>query len=195
VSARRWWITVAVATSIATAAAVAIANHAPVADPNDTRGPLDVRRVELEHDDGPPEWTVLTFQSWTTHSMWDRGHAFVFVDTLGTSEADYFVHVGSAGRRMKGSLWRIPPVASRRDRRIHTITVWRDSNAGVSARLPLGMMNIGEHRTSFRWWVVTSYLGNRCRVTCIDRVPNSGLVAQWLPGHSPTPSPTGSTGP
>jgi hypothetical protein len=194
-------IATAIATVIATIAAVALATHAPIGDPDDTRGPLDVRRVRLLHDDGPPEWTVVTFSRWTTRSIWDRGHVFVFLDTIGDSDADYFAHIRSNGRRLLGALWRIPAKHGARDRWLRSLVAWRDSGRRASVRVPLGSMNIGPSRTFFRWWVYTSFVGDRCRSTCIDRAPNTGSRQQWLPGFSPspsptdTPSPTGPTGP
>lgn len=189
----RWAAAVAIASATLTVAALALATHAPVSDPNDTRGPLDVRRVKLEHEDGPGEWTVLTFAEWTPRSMWDVGNAFVFLDTAKNQDAEYFVHIRSNGRRMVGALWRI---GDRRDRLLRGIAAWRDSRDGVSVRVRLGQLTFGGARRSFRWWVYTSFSGIRCRATCVDRAPNSGAVEQWRPGFSPTPSPSGSpTGP
>ena len=195
VRARRPGSLVAVATAIATIAAVALASHLPVDDPNDTRGPLDVRRVRLQHDDGPPEWTVVTFGRWSAGSIWDQGHVFLFLDTYGSTDPDHFVHVRSNGRTMLGVLWRIAPSEGQRDRAMRSVAVWRGSGRTVSVRVPLGPLKIGPHRTLFRWWVFTSFTGERCRATCLDRVPSSGSIEQWLPGHSPSPSPTESPSP
>jgi hypothetical protein len=120
---------------------------------------------------------------------------FLFVDTIGTPDGDYFMHVRSTGSRLVGSLWRVARNDGARDRRLRSVQTWRDSGNGVSVRLPLWAVNIGPARTSFRWWLFTSYLSSRCRTTCLDRAPDSGSVIQWLPGSSPTPSPTGPTGP
>jgi hypothetical protein len=195
VSARRAGFLVAIAVAIATIAALATASHVPVADPDDTRGPLDVRRASLHHDDGPPEWTVLTFRTWSTSSIWDSGHVFVFLDTLGSREPDHFVHVGSTGNQLRAVLWRTFPSGGPRDRALRRVAAWRDSKRGASTRVRLRSLTIGPHRTFFRWWVYTSYVGIRCRATCLDRAPNGGSIEQWLPGHSPSPSPTGPSGP
>ena len=198
-SARRPWILVAIAAALATLMAAALATHTPVGDPDDTRGPLDIRRVRLVHDDGPPEWTVATFKRWRAPTIWDQGHVFLFLDTYGSMDPDHFVHVRSDGRTLRGVLWRIAPSEGRRDRALRSVAVWRTSNRTVSVRVPLRFLKIGEHRTVYRWWVFTSFVGERCRATCIDRAPNTGSIEQWLPGHSPSPtaspSPTDATGP
>jgi hypothetical protein len=69
---------------LAIVASAAPAFHAGVADPNDTRGRLDVRRVRLAHR-GSTEVTVITFASWSPSAIWDRGksstsHALVTTD-------------------------------------------------------------------------------------------------------------------
>ena len=79
--------------------------HTDTNDPNDTRGVLDVRRVRLAHQTGT-EVTVLTFAKWAPPAIWDRGNAYVFFDTQGGPEAEYFILVRSMGTKLHASLWR-----------------------------------------------------------------------------------------
>jgi hypothetical protein len=186
----------AIATVIAAlVVAVAIAAprlHSDVRDPNDTKGLLDVRRVRLAHE-GRTEVTVITFASWTTSAMWDRGNAYVFLDTKGSADAEYFVVVRSTGPKLQGSLWR-----DRRDRRdvfIRNVAVRKKTADGVSMRVPVTSLAFGRSRESYFWWATTTFTGEVCRRTCVDRAPDDGAVEQWRPGMSPTPTTTTTTTP
>jgi hypothetical protein len=173
---------------------VAFANHSDVADPNDTKGVLDVRRLRLRHGDVSHRFTVMTFSNWSIPRLWDAGHVFVMLDTGGGSDADHYVHVRSDGRRLIGSLWR---VRSGRDARLGRVVVRRPSADAVTVRVRLSDLAFGPNRTRYFWWVYTTFVGSRCRVTCIDRAPRSGSIEQALPTPAPTgpTGPTGSTGP
>jgi hypothetical protein len=180
----------AVAAGVALAAVVAIAApsyHSDTNDPNDTKGLLDVRRVRLAHTGGT-EATVITFADWSPRSIWDRGNVYVFLDTEGGDEPEYFVVVRSTGSDLQASLWR-----ERRDRRdvfLRNVKVRRKSSDGVSVRLPINSMKFGRFRASYFWWAMTSFTGQVCRRTCLDRAPDQGAVEQWRPGMSPTPTNT-----
>jgi hypothetical protein len=177
-----------VAGLIVAAAVVAIATpsfHSDVNDPNDTRGLLDVRKVRLDHG-GATEFTVLTFADWAAASIWDRGNGYVFLDTEGGDEPEYFVVVRSTGSELQASLWR-----DRRDRRdlfLRNVKVRRKSSDGVSVAVPIRSLKFGQFRTAYYWWAMTSFTGEVCRRTCLDRAPDDGAVEQWRPGMSPTPS-------
>lgn len=177
-----------VAGLIVSAAVVAIATpsfHSDVNDPNDTRGLLDVRKVRLDHG-GATEFTVLTFADWTAASIWDRGNGYVFLDTEGGDEPEYFVVVRSTGSELQASLWR-----DRRDRRdlfLRNVKVRRKSSDGVSVAVPIRSLRFGQFRTAYYWWAMTSFTGEVCRRTCLDRAPDDGAVEQWRPGMSPTPT-------
>ena len=56
-----------------------------------------MRRVRLAHRGGT-EVTVITFASWSPSAIWDRGNLYVFLDTSGGADAEYFVLVRSTGR-------------------------------------------------------------------------------------------------
>src|SRR5687768_7142573 len=88
-----------VAGSLALGMVVALAAprfHSDIGDPNDTKGVLDVQRVRLDHEGGT-EITVITFAEWTPASIWDRGNAYVFLDTEADGAPEYFVLVRSTG--------------------------------------------------------------------------------------------------
>ncbi len=184
-----------IAVVIAGLAVVALAGprfHSDVNDPNDTRGLLDVRTVRLDHEGGT-EFTVITFASWTAPTLWDRGNAFVFLDTEGGAAAEYFALVRSLGPELEASLWRAR--YDRADRFIRKIGVRRKSGEGVSVAVPIKALKFGRSRTAYFWWASTTFTGAVCRRTCIDRIPNDGSVEQWRPGMSPTPTPSPSSSP
>jgi hypothetical protein len=170
---------------VAVAAIASPAFHSDLGDDNDTEGLLDVRRVRLDHEGGT-EATVITFADWTPASIWDRGNAYVFLDTQGGEDAEYFVMVRSTGSELQGSLWR-----DRRDRRdvfLRNVKVRRKSADGLSVAIPIKSLEFGGFRDSYMWWAMTSFTGQSCRRTCLDRAPDEGSVEQWRPGMSPTPT-------
>jgi hypothetical protein len=192
---RRWAslrpaVPFAVAAAIVAVAVIALAAprlHSDVRDGNDTKGLLDVRRVRLAHEGGT-EVTVITFATWTAAGIWDRGNAYVFLDTSGSPDAEYFVVVRSTGPDLQASLWR-----DRRDRRdvfMRNVKVRRKTSDGVSVAVPIKSLDFGRSRESYFWWATTSFTGEVCRRTCIDRAPDEGAVEQWRPGMSPTPTNT-----
>ena len=79
---------------------LASARHLDVQDPNDTRGLLDVRRVQVVGTDRP-RFTVLTFGRWTTADIYDRGFLLVYLDTFGDERFDYYALLRSVGGSMK----------------------------------------------------------------------------------------------
>ncbi len=70
--------------SIAVLAAPALAGLAGIPDPNDTRGDLDVRKVERFGIDRPG-FHIVTCCRWRTKGIWDRGYFLVRFDTFGVS--------------------------------------------------------------------------------------------------------------
>jgi hypothetical protein len=159
--------------------------HTDTNDPNDAKGVLDVRRVRLAHGEGT-EVTVLTFAKWAPQAIWDRGNAYVFLDTQAGPEAEYFIMVRSTGAKLHASLWR--ERAARRDVFLKNVKVRRKTSDGLSVRVPIKAMEFGGFRDSYTWWTVTSFTGEICRRACIDRAPDDGALEQWRPGHSPTPT-------
>jgi hypothetical protein len=170
--------------------ALAIAAPPPVTvtDPHDVLGRMDVRRVRLDTATGTPEWTVVTFASWTIHEIWDHGFVIVYLDTKGSSRADYYALIRSSGRVLDGWLWRRPRTEP--DVRLRSLRVTKGSGIGVSVWIPTAALTFGVDRASYGWWVQTLWIGDRCRRTCIDRAPDTGAVVQPLPSSSPSPSPS-----
>ena len=163
--------------------------RAQVDDPNDTRGPLDIRRVWFDPEAGPPQWTLVTFSAWSPKQTEDRAFAFVFLDTKKGAHPDYYVLILSMGHTLSGSLWRdLDRVA---DIRLGSVAVSMGSgDAGVMVEIPLGRLEFGALRTSYRWSALSMFTGRVCRATCVDRVPDQGAVEQPLGTPSPTPTPT-----
>ena len=184
----RLWVGTGVVVALgAMIAAVAIpmfatARHAVVRDPNDTRGALDVRRVEMVSGN---RWKVTTWRGWGTRALWDRGHFLIYVDTFGGIRADYYVLVSSNGKEMTAVLYRDRDGG--KDRRIRSVRVRHPSRKVVSATVPLRKL---ARRGSgvYQWYVLSLFSSNRCRRVCFDRAPNSGTIIE--PGPTPTPTPT-----
>jgi hypothetical protein len=192
---RRAGVPVGTALAVAAIVAASALARAPVQleDPNDVRGPLDVRVVSLEEVDGPT-WSVEIQLPWSPPKTWDRAFLFVYLDTIGDQRADAYALVRSTGTELSGSLWRDPRRGN--DIKLRPLGIDRVSPRVTSLRIPLASVEIGRFRSVYRWWVVSTFSGDACRRTCIDRVPDAGAVEQLLPGASPTPtttpSPTGS---
>jgi hypothetical protein len=175
--------------AIAGATAGATAGRAQIDDPNDTRGPLDVRRVWFDPAATPPQWTAVTFAPWSPDQTEDRAFAFVFLDTKKGVRPDYYVVIRSTGRSFSGSLWRDADGAQ--DPRMGEVVVSPGSgDTGVVVEVPLGQLEFGALRTSYRWWVATTFTGRVCRSTCVDRVPDRGAVEQPFGTPTPTPPPS-----
>lgn len=156
-----------------------------VEDPNDTEGLLDVHEVRFRDAAGePPSWTVITFRDWTARTIWDRGYVLVFLDTLGSPDADYYVLVRADRDRLVGSLWRDRDSAP--DLPLFAVDVRKRGGDGVEARVPLRRLTVGPHRTVYRWSVATLFTGGSCHRTCIDPAPDDGMVEQPLPTASPS---------
>jgi hypothetical protein len=185
VLARRLSAGLVAAATLAVFSAAASAHHSDLADPNDVRGTLDVQTVKLDHEGGPPEWTVITFSRWKPLALWDRGSFLVWLDTSGDENAEYYAFVRSTGTDLEGSLWFDARHGA--DKRIRPLAVRRKSPDGVSIAIPLNKLDFGKWRTSYTWYVQTLFIGDRCRRTCIDRAPDEGAIEQWRPGMSPSP--------
>jgi hypothetical protein len=173
---------------------VAAAHDTDLTDPNDTRGKLDVWKVRLAHQPGPPVWTILTFGEWRVHEMWDRGYLLVMLDTQQGPPADHYLLLRSNGSALVGSLWRIRAVGP--DSFLGGVPAFRKSTRSASVQVWLGRLAFGEKRRFYRWWVETIVTSETCPRTCQDRAPNgAATVLNWRPGMSPTPSPTPSPSP
>jgi hypothetical protein len=176
-----------VAVTLVALALPALAHHTDQVDPDDTDGKLDLNQVAFDHE-GAPSWRMATFSSWTVRSIWDRGTFVVELDTKGDAAADFVAVVRSDGRRLVAALYRL-----RRDGREIELTALRTDKDGpkaVSLTVPLREVSIGPNRTSYSWSVLSSFTGGNCTQTCLDAVPDEGMVEQPLTSVSPTPTPT-----
>ena len=183
-----------VAITVVALALPALAHHTDQVDPDDTDGKLDLEQVAFDHE-GAPTWQLSTFSSWSVRSLWDRGTFIVQLDTKGDAATDLIAVVRSDGRRLVAALYRL-----RRDGREIELTALRTDKYGskaVTLTVPLREVSIGPNRISYSWSVLSSFTGGNCARTCLDAVPEEGMIEQPLPGvtPSPTPSPTPSAAP
>jgi hypothetical protein len=183
------WIGALVVATLTAFALPVLADHTDQIDPHDTGGKLDLEEVVFDHV-GAPTWRMSTFPTWTVRSIWDLGSFIVELDTRGDAAADYVAVVRSDGRRLVAALFRL-----RRDGREIEVTALRTTKGGSRAAtvtVPLREVSIGPNRASYFWSVLSSFTGGYCTRTCLDAVPDEGMIEQPLPGvtPSPTPSPT-----
>ncbi len=191
-SGRALAICAMIAVTVVALALPALAHHTDQVDPDDTHGKLDLDQVAFDHE-GAPTWRMDTFPTWTARSIWDRGTFIVQLDTKGDAAADFIAVVRSDGRRLVAALYRL-----RRDGREIEITSLRTDKNGSSAAtvtIPLREVSIGTNRTSYFWSVLSSYTGGSCTRTCLDAVPDVGMLEQPLPGVTPSPTPPPTTPP
>ena len=165
------------------------APRARVDDPNDTRGPLDMRRVWFEDPvDAPPSWTIVTYGEWHPGTLHDKGFVLVYLDTTGTDRAEYYVLIRSVRHGLMGSLWRHPMRGD--DFKLLPIDVTRASTASLTLEIPVGLLELGPFRTFYGWYAVSTFTGRVCRAACVDRAPDTGAFEQPIGTPSPTGTPT-----
>ena len=169
---------------------LASANHQAVRDHNDTKGVLDVRRVNVKGTRARPKWQVVTFSGWSAASIWDQGYGLVYLDTFGGGRFDYYALVESDGYSLNASLWRDRRKKS--DRRTSKLHVARAGRRSFTVKIPLRKLKLPDARLTYRWYVETIMSNDVCAHPCFDRAPDSGAVAEPIPGRQPpsTPPPT-----
>jgi hypothetical protein len=185
-------ITLVVVGALLWLAAPAIAHHIDQADPNDTPGTMDLEAVTFDHE-GTPTWRFATFAEWTARRIWDHGYLIVQLDTKGGPGVDYVAVVRSIGRDLEANLFRLRPDGQEVE--IDRLPAAKAGAHGALVSVGLRKLKIGPSRTSYFWSGLSSFIGPNCRQTCFDAVPDEGMIEQPLPGTSPSPSPTGATGP
>jgi hypothetical protein len=165
-----------------------------VHDSDDTKGRLDIRRVDFAGDK-KPRWTVITWRRWHSRNIFDKGYILVRLDTFGGTRFDYYALVRSVGHRLKAGLFRDP--RHHHDTRLSGLKVWRPGGHSLKVRLRLSKLHFGEPRTYYRWAVETIFTNHNCPRTCFDTAPGRGAVKEPRPGitPAPTPSPTPSLTP
>jgi len=166
---------------------LAIAGHVEIPDANDTRGILDVQRVDLDGS-SRPTWQIITFSDWTAARLWDKGYFLVRLDTFGSGRYDYYALVRSNGYGMKGTLVR--DRQGKPDFNVSKLTAWHPTRSSIKVRVPLSKMRIGELRVEYFWQVQTLFSNKTCTQICIDDVPDDSGVAEPIPGRTPEPIPT-----
>jgi hypothetical protein len=187
------WIGALVVATLTAFALPVFADHSDQIDPHDTGGKLDLQEVAFDHM-GAPTWRMSTFPTWTVRSIWDLGNFIVQLDTRGDAAADYVAVVRSDGRRLVAALFRL-----RRDGREIEVTPLRTTKGGsraVTVTVPLREVSIGPNRSSYFWSVLSSFTGRLlCTRTCLDAIPDEGMIEQPLPGVTPPPTTTTTTTP
>jgi hypothetical protein len=162
------------------------AHHDDPRDPNDTRGPLDVKRIDVDRR-RTPRFEVITWRGWTARQIWDHGFGLVRLDTFGSSRFDYYALVRSTGSRLRGDLFRDRARGS--DRRLFALRTSKASRRSFRVRIPLERLRMPRSRAVYRWEVQTLFVGSRCRRTCFDFVPNQGSVRERNPFATTTTTP------
>lgn len=138
------------------------------ADPDDVRGPLDVRLVTTAFTPTTATWRVAASGKASRYRLWDEGYVVVSLDTGGDRRFEWHVVARSTGRRMRGLLLR---AGSR----------WPNGRARaqkpaarvVTMSVPLARLEISAERAYFRWAVRTVVTATGCRA-CLDEVPAEG---------------------
>lgn len=166
---------------------IARATHQTVWDGDDTKGRLDVRRVDTWGPHGNMGFEIRTFRRWTAFEMWDAGFFVVHVDTIASKRTDYYVLVRSNGNAMEGLLFK--DREQERDARLGKVSVWRPDKRSVRFRFPWDDVRMSETRVAVRWYVSSIFSNDYCLNVCIDRAPDSGLV-RTIVKPTPTPTPT-----
>jgi hypothetical protein len=165
------------------------AHHVDPRDPNDTRGLLDIKRVDVAFT-RQPRFQVITWRRWTAKQIWDKGFGLVWLDTFGKGRYDYYALVRSNGSGLVGEMFR--DRQGRRDRRLFFVRAWKASRNSFSVRLRLSRLRMPASRRVYRWKVQTLFVGSRCRRTCFDFVPNQRAIREPNP-FAPKPPPTTTT--
>ena len=176
--------------AVAIAPWLAGAEQVAYMDSNDTKGRLDVRKVEVAGTKRV-RYKVFTFHRWNPNEIRDRGFVIVFFDTFGNNRFDYFALVRSNGNGMNGSLWR--DRSRKRDYKVGNLKTWRPGAQSVGVRVPIGKMKWPASRDHYTWRVQTLFSGGECRSVCFDVVPDNGRISVPRPGATPTPTPSAPT--
>jgi hypothetical protein len=175
---RKAVLTVVAVATLLVGAGWASAHAVTIGDPNDTTGPLDVRRVEKRYT-ARPLWRITTGPKWTAREIWDKGYFLVHFDTAGdSSHFERYALIRGTPNGMAASLWR--DRQRRSDYRLGPVTVRRASQDSVSIRLSLTRLDISSSRTFYRWFVRSLYSSGRCPRVCIDQAPDGRSIRDPL---------------
>lgn len=164
---------------------LAWANHQPATDGNDTRGPLDIRRVEVKGKRLNPKWRVSTFGRWGARSIWDKGFGLIHIDAFGDEHYDHYALVRSNGFALEASLWR--DRKKKDDVRAGKLRVARTNKRSFTVQVPLRRLDMPDARVFYRWYAQTIVVAAGCPRSCFDRAPDDGAVTEFIP-QPPPPS-------
>lgn len=180
-------------TVLAALATAAFGSDSNQGDAQDVAGKFDVVAVDLIHDADSGRWDTQMARTWTLREAWDAGYVFLYLDTQGAPDADFYVLVRSTGRGLKAALYRDAPTG--KDPRLEAVTARRPSPKTVRIEIALSRLAIAEARTEWFWSVQTLWTSDACPQVCSDLVPDSGSVAQATqPFASLEPAATNSPG-
>ena len=169
------------AAAVAVFAAVALAPpasavHTDVRDTEDTKGKLDLRRVEMRQ--GPPrKWVLKTHDNFEAETIFDKGYLLVYFDTFGTERFDYYVLLRPTRTKIKGSLWKDAKSPNNDVFLSHT-RVRKPNNRTVTTTVPFRKMRTPDEQMTYRWHARSIYSGRNCRRVCIDRAPDIGSITE-----------------
>lgn len=167
---RRIVVALTVAVVVPLAAPVQ-ASHVNVADGEDSRGPLDVRRV-VPSGGAYAKWRIDSYTRWSRRMIWDRGYLMVYLDTFGTKRHDYYALIWADKRRLRATL-----VRDRREKSdiaVRPLPLGRPSPRSVRVTVGLKNLKLGKDRATYNWYLQTLWTGAECRRVCFDWAPDIG---------------------
>jgi Ca2+-binding RTX toxin-like protein len=139
-------------------------------DPNDARGILDVRRVEVGAGNRWV-WNVITRGRWNLRRLWDDGYLIIYLDTRDNDRADFYLLGRSTGGRMRGDVFRD---GTGRDPRIGAVKVRHPNSRTARFLFDLERIGVEPARDYIRWSAQTILVNAVCSKSCFDAVTNEG---------------------
>ena len=146
-------------------------------DGNDTKGPLDVSRVQLSPGATRVGVGIRTLSAWSPRTIWDHGFFVVLLDSFGDAKPDYEVLIRSDGVRLQAHLRR----ASGGGAPIARAEVGRTNLHEVSVSIPIARLRFDTARAYYRWQVESLWNDTPCPNVCFDVVNDGGAAAEPRP--------------
>lgn len=176
-------LTLATTATILLAAAPAGAAKMAISDPNDVRGPLDLKEV-IRSGNNKLTWRLITYGKWRVAGIWSEGTLVVDLDTRFDAAPDYYVTIFPTHNRLKARLFR--DRKTKKDYQVGKVKVWRKNGRSASIQLSLSRVNVGDDRATFSWRAQSLFNGSSgCREVCFDMAPQNGAwVSEPLPVES-----------
>jgi hypothetical protein len=147
-----------------------------VQDPREGLGLLDIKEVDAGIERQALRFTIVTWSSWRTRSILDRGYLVLHLDPR--SGRRYYVLLRSSGRRMAAALFR---KSKRRDARVTTLRTWRADRGSVSVRVPVRRLRLERPGAQYAWRAQALLTGRRCKRVCFDLAPDGGDAIDAVP--------------